>query len=126
MICFCLIIRFSVFFQCFLLSFLFPVCFYIFHLAKLLLALDTLIFIPVNWNFFSNLGSDHSFHYCGAYQLISLPNLPDSATNYLFHSSLALSYSATNILYPSSLALSFSSVHSWGTWCDKTMVFLSL
>ena len=52
MICFCLIIRFSVFFQCFLLSFLFPMCFYIFHLAKLLLALDTPIVIPVNLIFF--------------------------------------------------------------------------
>ena len=51
MICFCLFIKFLVFFQCFLLSFLFPVCFYIFHLAKLLLALDTLILIPVNLNF---------------------------------------------------------------------------
>ena len=52
MICFCLINRFSVFFQCFLLSFLFPMCFYIFCWAKLLLALDTLIIIPVNLNFF--------------------------------------------------------------------------
>ena len=52
MICFCLIIIFSVFFQCFLLSFLFPVCFYIFHFAKLLLPLDTLITIPVDLNFF--------------------------------------------------------------------------
>ena len=52
MICFCLIIRFSVFFQCFLLSFLFPMCFYIFHLRKLLLALDTPIAIPVNLIFF--------------------------------------------------------------------------
>ena len=48
MICFCLIIRFSVFFQCFLLSFLFPMCFYIFHAAKLLLALDT----PIVINFY--------------------------------------------------------------------------
>ena len=52
MICFCLIIRFSVFFQCFLLSFLFPVCFHVFHFAKLLLPLDTLITIPVDLNFF--------------------------------------------------------------------------
>ena len=73
MIYFCLIIRFSVFFQCFLLSILFPVYFYIFHLAKLLLALDTLIVIPVNL-LFSNLGSDSSVHYYGAYQLISLLN----------------------------------------------------
>ena len=53
-LCFCLIIKFLVFFQCFLISFLFPVCFYIFHLAKLLLALDAFIVIPVNLNFFLN------------------------------------------------------------------------
>ena len=52
MICFRLIIRFSGFFQCFYFLFLFPVCFYIFHLTKLLIALDTLIVIPVNLNFF--------------------------------------------------------------------------
>ena len=51
MICFWLGIRFPGFFQCFLLCFLFPVCFYIFHLAKLLLALDTLIVILVNYLF---------------------------------------------------------------------------
>ena len=51
MICFWLVIRFPRFFQCFLLCFLFPVCFYIFHLAKLLLALDTLIVILVNYLF---------------------------------------------------------------------------
>ena len=59
----------------------------------------------------SNLGSKNSPHYYGPYQLISLLNLPNSASN---------------ILYYSSLAQSFSSVQSWSTWCDKTMVFLSL
>ena len=57
------------------------------------------------------LGSENSPHYYGAYHLKSLLNLPNSATNILYHSSLARS---------------FSSVQSWSTWCDKTMVFLSL
>ena len=109
MICFYLIIRFSVFFHCFLLSFLFPVCFYIFHLAKLLLALDTPIVSKLD--FFSNLGSENSPHYYGAYHFISLLNLLNSASNILYHLSLAQI---------------FSSVQSWSTCCDKTMVFSSL
>ena len=61
---------------------------------------------------FSNLVSDNSSpHYYGAYQLISLLNLPNSSTT---------------ILYDSSLALRFPSVQSWRTWCNKTMAFLSL
>ena len=35
--------------------------------------------------FLSNLGSKNSPHYYGAYQLISLLNLPNSATNILYH-----------------------------------------
>ena len=61
--------------------------------------------------FLSNLGSENNPHYYGAYHLISLLNLPNSVTNILYHSSLAWS---------------FSSVQSWSTWCDKTMVSLSL
>ena len=59
----------------------------------------------------SNLDSEDSPHYYGAYQLISLLNLPNSATNILYHSSLARI---------------FSSVQSWSTSCDKTMVFFKL
>ena len=47
--------------------------FYIFHLRKLLFVVDTLIFIPINLNFF------------GAYHLISFPK--DTAT-FCFHFSL--------------------------------------
>ena len=38
--------------------------------------------------FLPNLGSEDSPHYYGAYQLISLLHLPNSATNILYHSSL--------------------------------------
>ena len=58
--------------------------------------------------FLSNLGLENSPYHCRAYQLISLLNFLNSATN---------------ILYNLSLTRSFSSVQSWSTWCDKTMVF---
>ena len=107
MICFYLIIKFLGFFLCFLLCFLFPVCCYIFHLAKLLVALDTLIAVPVNLNFFLIQAQTITFHCFGAYQLISLLNLPNSATAILYHSSLALS---------------FSSLQSLSTWCDNCSI----
>ena len=107
MICFCLIIRFSVFF-----TFLFVsnVLLY-FSLSKAASWSRYTHCHSSKLDFLSNLGSENSPHYYGAYQLISLLNLPNSASNILYHSSLAQS---------------FSSVQSWSTWCDKTMVFLSL
>ena len=111
MVCFCLIKRFSVFLQYLLHFLLFPVCFYIFHLAKLLLALDTLIVIPVNLNFFLIYVRIIVLHYYGAYQIISLLNLSNPTISTFFHSSFALS---------------FSSVQPWSTWYDNTMAFLSL
>ena len=48
--------------------------------------------------FVSNLGSENSAHYYGAYQLISLLNLPNSATNILYHS-LARSFSSAILEY---------------------------
>ena len=85
--------------------------FYIFHLAKLLLALDTLIVIPVNLNVYLIKVRTIALHYYGTYRLISLLNLPNSATTILYHSSLPLS---------------FSPVKWWSTWCHNTMAFLSL
>ena len=107
MICFCLIIRFSVFF-----TFLFVsnVLLY-FSLSKAASWSRYTHCHSSKLDFLSNLGSENSPHYYGAYQLISLLNLPNSATNILYHSSLARS---------------FLSVQSWSTWCDKTMIFLSL
>ena len=86
---------------------MFPVCCYIFHLAKLLVALDTLIAIPVNLNVFLIYAQTITFHCFGAYQHISLLNLPNSATAILYHSSLALS---------------FSSLQSLSTWCDNCSI----
>ena len=108
MICCCLVIRFSVFSSVFLLSVLFLECF---SLSKAASCSRYTHFHSSRLEFHSNLGSENSPDYYGAYQLISLLNLPNSATNILYHSSLAQS---------------FSSVQSWSTWCDKTMVFLSL
>ena len=46
--------------------------------------------------FFSNLGLENSPHYYGAYHLISLLNLPNSATSILYHSSLVRSFHPCN------------------------------
>ena len=77
------------------------VLFHIFHLGKLLLALNRLIVIPVNLNFF--LGSENSPSLFWAYQLISLLNLINPGTTIFFHPL-------------------WSAFHP----CDNTMAFLSL
>ena len=97
------------FFTLFFVSRAFFFC--IFYLAKLLLALDTHIVIPVNLSFFLINVRTIVLYYFGAYQLISLLNVPNSATTILYHSSLALG---------------FSSAQSWSTCCDNTTAFLSL
>ena len=107
MICFCLIIRFSVFF-----TFLFVsnVLLY-FSLSKAASWSRYTHCHSSKLDFLSNLGSENSPDYYGAYQLISLLNLPNSATTILYHSSLALK---------------FPFVQLWSTWCDNTMALLSL
>ena len=107
MICFCLI---QVFSSVFYFGFCFP-CVLYFSLSK---ATSCSIYTHCHSSkleVLSNLGSDNSLHYYGAYQLISLLNLPNSATT---------------VLYCSSHALSFSSEQSCSTWYHKTMGFLSL
>ena len=48
--------------------------------------------------FLSNLGSENSPHYYGAYGFISLLNLPNSATNILYHSSLACNHGVHGVI----------------------------
>ena len=103
------IFRFS---SAFYFVFCFPCIFLFFFLwAKLLLGVDTLIVIPVNFNFNLIYIRIIVLHHYGAYQLLSFLNIPNPATTTFYHSSLALG---------------FSSMQSWSTWCDNTMTFLNL
>ena len=71
---------------------------------KLLLALDRFIAIPVNLNFFLICVRTIVLRFFGAFQVVMLLNLPNSAITILYHSSIAVSF------------------HS----CDDTMAILSL
>ena len=87
--------RFSGFFPVFFTLFFVPrVLFHIFHLGKLLLALDALAVIPVNLNFFLISVRTIVLRFFGSYQLISLLNLTNPATTVLYHSSLAIRFSS--------------------------------
>ena len=100
------------FFPVFFTLFFVPrVLFHIFHLGKLLLALDTLAVIPVNLNFFLISVRAIVLRFFGSYQLISLLNLTNPATTVLYLSSLAIRFSCDNTMAFLSFRLIASYVH---------------